>query len=78
MATPEARHFVPMFPRRTSFVSPQSSTMASTAAERLNTFLVVGVVEQYRGFIEVLKYVLDPGLEHPEVWESAVAVKNNG
>ncbi len=52
--------------------------MAQTAVDNLNTFYVVGVVEQYRGFIEVLKYSLDPGLEHPSLWETAVEVKNNG
>lgn len=46
--------------------------------EHLNTFWVVGVVEQYAGFVEVLKHSLDPELRHPDVWEHGVEVKNNG
>lgn len=52
--------------------------MAEEAVEHLNTFWVVGVVEQYAGFLEVLSRVLDPLSEYPEVWTAAHAVKNNG
>lgn len=52
--------------------------MAQTAVDNLNTFYVVGVVEQYKGFIEVLKRSLDPTEEHPELWQAAVRVKDNG
>ncbi|CAM9368263.1 unnamed protein product, partial [Ascophyllum nodosum] len=48
------------------------------AIEHLNTFFVVGVVEQYRGFIEVLKLTLDPEVKYPELWSKAVEIKNNG
>jgi len=56
----------------------QHLAMAQTAVTNLNTFFVVGVVEQYRGFIEVLKHSLDPAVKHPSLWETAVEVKNNG
>lgn len=52
--------------------------MVTTAIENLNTFWVVGVVEQYRGFVEVLKRSMDPDQKHEELWEHAVDVKNNG
>ena len=52
--------------------------MVNTAIENLNTFFVVGVVEQYRGFVEVLKRSLDPEAKHRDLWEHAVEVKNNG
>ncbi|CAB1114267.1 unnamed protein product [Ectocarpus sp. CCAP 1310/34] len=51
--------------------------MATESVEHLNTFLVVGVVEQYEGFIEVLKHTLDPGLENPSVWTTGANVQNN-
>ncbi|CAM9146335.1 unnamed protein product [Scytosiphon promiscuus] len=60
------------------YTERETSIMASTAAERLSTLWVVGVVEQYRGFIEVLKHLLDPNQERPQVWEAAVEVKSNG
>ena len=56
----------------------QTLAMAQTAVDNLNTFYVVGVVEQYKGFIEVLKRSLDPTEEHPELWQAAVRVKDNG
>ena len=52
--------------------------MVASAVEHLNTFWVVGVVENYAGYIEVLKYSLDPQLKHTELWETAHVVKNNG
>lgn len=52
--------------------------MAQTAVDNLNTFFVVGVVEQYEGFIEVLRRSLDPSEEHPALWKAAVGVKDNG
>lgn len=52
--------------------------MVATAIENINTFWVVGVVEQYKGFVEVLKHSLDPEQKHEELWEHAVEVKNNG
>ncbi|CAN0136881.1 unnamed protein product [Pylaiella littoralis] len=51
---------------------------AQSAVEHLSTFYVVGVVEQYRGFIEVLERLLDPEMEYPKVWKTAVIIKNNG
>lgn len=56
----------------------QNFAMAQTAVDNLSTFFVVGVVEQYKGFIEVLKYSLDPGMEHPSLWKAAVGVRDNG
>lgn len=52
--------------------------MVATAIENLNEFWVVGVVEQYKGFVEVLRRTLDPGMKHGDLWEHAVEVKNNG
>lgn len=52
--------------------------MTRAAVEHLGTFFVVGVVEQYDGFIDVLRRTMDPGLEHPSLWEDAVAIRNNG
>lgn len=48
------------------------------AINNLSTFYLVGVIEQYRGFLEVLKLSLDPSVKHPDVWESAVVTKSNG
>ncbi|CAM9368643.1 unnamed protein product [Ascophyllum nodosum] len=56
----------------------QAQDLAASAIEHLNTFFVVGVVEQYSGFIEVLKLTLDPEVKHPELWSKAVEIKNNG
>ena len=52
--------------------------MARTAVDHLNTFYVVGVVEQYHGFIEVLRRSLDPTDANPSLWKAAVEVKDNG
>lgn len=60
------------------FFSSQSSAMASTAVEHLSNFWVVGVVEQYAGFVKVLQHTLDLELEHPRLWEAASEVNNNG
>ena len=60
------------------FSSSQAQDLTASAIEHLNTFFVVGVVEQYRGFIEVLKFTLDPEVKHPELWSKAVEIKNNG
>ena len=60
------------------FFSSQYSAMASAAVEHLGTFWVVGVVEQYAGFLQVLKRTLDPELKHPRLWKAASKVNNNG
>lgn len=39
------------------------------AINNLGTFWIVGVVEQYPGFLEVLKRSLDPSEKHPEHWD---------
>lgn len=40
------------------------------ALENLETFWLVGVVEQYAGFEEVLKLLLDPEKKHDDVWQT--------
>lgn len=35
-------------------------TAAREAMEHLDTFWMVGVIEQYNGFIAVLKHMMDP------------------
>lgn len=52
--------------------------MTATAVEDLKSFFVVGVVEQYGGFIEVLKRTLDPFAEYASLWKAATAVRKNG
>ncbi|CAM9835068.1 unnamed protein product [Scytosiphon promiscuus] len=53
--------------------------MTTSAAENLRTFYVVGVVEQYEGFIEVLKHALDQEQEeHSSLWKAALEVRKNG
>lgn len=52
--------------------------LTQTAVDHLNTFYIVGVVEQYQGFIEVLKRTLDPEVKHPQLWKTAVGVRDNG
>ncbi|CAM9624712.1 unnamed protein product [Ectocarpus sp. 4 AP-2014] len=45
--------------------------MAVTEAiTNLETFWLVGVVEQYAGFEEVLKLLLDPERKHDDVWQT--------
>lgn len=39
------------------------------AMENLRRFWVVGIVEQYAGFIEVLKRLLDPERRHEALWK---------
>lgn len=52
--------------------------MTETAIAHLGTFFVVGVVEQYEGFINVLGATLNSGVEDPSSWTQASArVKNN-
>eukprot|EP00903_Cladosiphon_okamuranus_P011311 g10665.t2 len=57
---------------------PEYVAMTRAAVEHLSTFFVVGVVEQYEGFIRVLSKTLDPELEHPSVWEEALEIRKNG
>lgn len=52
--------------------------MTTTAVEDLKSFYVVGVVEQYEGFIEVLKKTLDPEAEYSSLWKAATEVRKNG
>ncbi|CAM9133356.1 unnamed protein product [Ectocarpus sp. 12 AP-2014] len=40
------------------------------AMANLETFWLVGVVEQYAGFEEVLKLLLDPERKHDDVWQT--------
>lgn len=56
----------------------QYLAMVRASVEHLSTFFVVGVIEQYEGFIHVLRRTMDPGLEHPSVWEDAVKIRKNG
>ncbi|CAM9311063.1 unnamed protein product, partial [Hapterophycus canaliculatus] len=61
-----------------SYPEEETTAMAQTAVDHLSSFFIVGVVEQYRGFIEALKWSLDPNIEHPRLWRAAVGVKDNG
>ncbi|CAB1099895.1 unnamed protein product [Ectocarpus sp. CCAP 1310/34] len=40
------------------------------AIENLETFWLVGLVEQYAGFVEVLELLLDPERKHVDVWQT--------
>lgn len=42
---------------------------AGEAVRNLDTFWIVGVVEQYAGFEEVLKRSLDPRGQHQPLWD---------
>eukprot|EP00752_Nemacystus_decipiens_P003543 g3269.t1 len=53
-------------------------SLTRAAIKHLGTFFVVGVVEQYDGFIHVMRRTLDPNLEHPSIWEEALKIRNNG
>lgn len=61
-----------------SYRGCQITAMVDTAVENLNTFYIVGVVEQYRGFIGVLRRALDPEMKQTKLWRSALAVRDNG
>lgn len=58
--------------------SAQYAAMVSSAVDHLNTFWVVGVVEQYEGFLEVLEAVLDPLSTNSPLWRRAHLVSSNG
>lgn len=47
------------------------------AAYNLDTFWLVGVVEQYEGFITVLQHLLDPWDFHPNLWREHLGEKLN-
>lgn len=47
------------------------------AAYNLDTFWLVGVVEQYEGFITVLQHLLDPWDLHPDLWREHLGQKLN-
>eukprot|EP00903_Cladosiphon_okamuranus_P011312 g10666.t1 len=55
----------------------QYLAVTRTAEEHLSTFFLVGVVEQYEGFIHVLRQTMDPELEHPSIWQEALEIRNN-
>ncbi|CAM9676137.1 unnamed protein product [Scytosiphon promiscuus] len=58
----------------------QGDALASAAEEavrNLDAFWIVGVVEQYAGFEEVLRRSLDPGWKHEELWEKYASRKYN-
>eukprot|EP00752_Nemacystus_decipiens_P011563 g10268.t1 len=42
---------------------------AAEAVRNLDSFWIVGVVEQYAGFEEVLRRILDPSNNHADVWD---------
>lgn len=42
---------------------------AAEAVQNMETFWVVGVVEQYAGFEEVLRRLLDPEDKYGTLWE---------
>lgn len=56
----------------------QLRSMTASAIEDLKSFFVVGVVEQYEGFIEVLKKTLDPEAKYSSLWKAATEVRKNG
>lgn len=39
-----------------------------TAIENLEAFWLVGVVENYTGFMEIFKRILDPKARHKQLW----------
>lgn len=43
----------------------------------MDTFWVVGVVEQYQGFLEVLIRLLDPKGEHAKLWKTYAVRRYN-
>lgn len=47
------------------------------AAYNLNSFWLVGVVEQYHGFITVLEHLLDTKHRHPDLWSDHLGKKMN-
>lgn len=46
-------------------------------ASNLRTFWLVGVVEQYKGFVSVLRALLDPSDVHDDLWKPHLAQKLN-
>lgn len=46
------------------------SEATEQALVNIESFWLVGVVEQYAGFLEVLRHLLDPHNDHPELWTS--------
>ncbi|CAM9895210.1 unnamed protein product, partial [Hapterophycus canaliculatus] len=50
---------------------------AGEAIRNLETFWIVGVVEQYAGFEEVLRRSLDPRGKHRELWDKYSSMKYN-
>lgn len=46
-------------------------------ARNLQTFWLVGVVEQYTGFVSVMKVLLDPSNAHADLWEPHIKHKLN-
>lgn len=49
----------------------QVNVWGNNAVKNLETFWVVGVVEQYEGLLEVLQTLMDPEYRYPAVWAEA-------
>lgn len=50
---------------------------AEEAVLNLGAFWIVGVVEQYAGFEEVLRRSLDPRGKHQKLWDNYASQKYN-
>lgn len=72
------KYYISTFLSLSLFVFAQYAAMVSSAVDHLNTFWVVGVVEQYEGFLEVLEAVLDPFSTNAPLWRKAHLVASNG
>lgn len=55
----------------------QLTIWGNNAVQHLETFWVVGVVEQYDGLMEVLHHLMDPYNFFPELWNEAHQRKEN-
>lgn len=59
-------------------MSPKDIRTATVeGARNMNSFWLVGVVEQYAGFISVLSVLLDTSDRNWEIWENHLTSKSN-
>eukprot|EP00752_Nemacystus_decipiens_P018618 g16693.t1 len=58
--------------------APKTLDVAATEAmEHLDTFWLVGVIEQYKGFLAVLKHMMDPLKSERKLWQRYAVGKYN-
>ncbi|CAM9243072.1 unnamed protein product [Ascophyllum nodosum] len=69
--------FLHRFVGRSVITSQDVRQATVEGAANMKTFMLVGVIEQYVGFVSVLRALVDPSDKHAEMWDSYIEKRLN-